>query len=102
MNKLSHEEAYSELAGVALDSVAVEVSVAVREHAVSCPECGPELAAMEEAVAQLAQAVPEVVINPGPGAGSRSRLLARARGEREARSVPAPGPPESCSHNRSS
>ncbi|HVD59292.1 MAG TPA: anti-sigma factor [Gemmatimonadaceae bacterium] len=94
MNKLSHEEAYSELAGVALDSVAVEVSVAVREHAASCPECGPELAAMEDAVAQLAQAVPEVAINPGHGAGIRSRLLARARGEREARSVPAPGPPD--------
>jgi anti-sigma-K factor RskA len=94
LNKLSHEEAYSELAGVALDSVAVEVSVAVREHAASCPECGPELAAMEDAVAQLAQAVPEVAINPGHGAGIRSRLLARARGEREARSVAAPGPPD--------
>ncbi len=94
MNTLSHEEAYSELAGVALDSVAVEVSVAVREHAASCPECGPELAAMEEAVAQLAQAVPEVAINPGHGAGIRSRLLARARGEREARSAAAPGPPD--------
>ena len=94
MNKLSHEEAYLELAGVALDSVAVEVSVAVREHAALCPECGPELAAMEEAVAQLAQAVPEAAINPGHGAGIRSRLLARARGEREARSVPAPGPPD--------
>lgn len=94
MNKLSHEEAYSELAGVALDSVSVEVSVAVREHASSCPECGPELAAMEDAVAQLAQAVPERVINPGHGAGIRQRLLVRARGEREARSVPAPGPPD--------
>lgn len=94
MNKLSHEEAYSELAGVALDSVSVEISVAVREHASSCPECGPELAAMEDAVAQLAQAVPERVINPGHGAGIRQRLLVRARGERETRSVPAPGPPD--------
>ncbi|HUQ19057.1 MAG TPA: anti-sigma factor [Gemmatimonadaceae bacterium] len=94
MNKLSHEEAYSELAGVALDSVSVEVNVAVREHASSCPECGPELAAMDDAVAQLAQAVPERVINPGHGAGIRQRLLVRARGEREARSVPAPGPPD--------
>jgi len=94
VNALSHEEAYSELAGVALDTVSVEMSVAVREHAAACPECGPELAAMEEAVAQLSQAVPERAINPGHGAGIRSRLLARARGEREARSAAAPGPPD--------
>jgi len=94
VNKLSHDEAYLELAGVALDSVSVELSTAVREHAGVCPECGPELAAMEEAVAQLAQVVPESVINPGHGAGIRSRLLMRARGEREARTAIAPGPPD--------
>jgi anti-sigma-K factor RskA len=94
VNKLSHDEAYSELAGVALDSVSAELGAAVREHAGVCPECGPELAAMEEAVAQLAQAVPEAAINVGHGAGIRSRLLMRARGEREARSAIAPGPPD--------
>lgn len=94
MNRLSHDEAYLELAGVALDAVSVELGTAVREHAGVCPECGPELAAMEEAVAQLAQVVPESVINPGHGAGIRSRLLMRARGEREARTAIAPGPPD--------
>jgi len=91
---LSHDEAYLELAGVALDSVPAELSAAVREHAALCPECGPELAAMEEAVAQLAQIVPESAMNKGHGAGIRSRLLMRARGEREARSAIAPGPPD--------
>lgn len=94
MNKLSHEEAYSELASVALDAVSVELSVAVREHAGACPECSPELAAMEETVAHLGQLVPQRAMNLGHGAGIRSRLVMRARGEREARSAAAPGPPD--------
>jgi hypothetical protein len=94
VNKLSHEEAYSELAAVALDAVSVELSVAVREHAAACPECGPELAAMEETVAHLGQLVPQRAMNLGHGAGIRSRLVMRARGERELRSAAAPGPPD--------
>jgi len=94
VNKLSHEEAYSELAAVALDAVSVELSVAVREHAGACPECGPELAAMEETVAHLGQLVPQRAMNRGHGAGIRSRLVMRARGERELRSAAAPGPPD--------
>jgi len=94
VNKLSHEEAYSELAAVALDAVSVELSVAVREHAGACPECGPELAAMEETVAHLGQLVPQRAMNLGHGAGIRSRLVMRARGERELRSAAAPGPPD--------
>ncbi len=94
MNKLSHDEAYSELAAVALDAVPVELSVAVREHAAVCPECGPELAAMEETVAHLGQLVPQRAMNLGHGAGIRSRLVMRARGERELRSATAPGPPD--------
>jgi anti-sigma-K factor RskA len=88
---LSHEEAYSELAAIALGAAPMEVSAAVREHAVACPECGPELAAMEETVAQLGQIVPAAAMNPGRAAGIRSRLVMRARGEREARSSSAPG-----------
>lgn len=94
MNKLSHDEAFSELAAVALDAVSVELSIAVREHAAVCPECGPELSAMEETVAQLGQLVPQRAMNLGHGAGIRSRLVMRARGEREARSAAAPGPPD--------
>jgi hypothetical protein len=94
VNKLSHDEAYSELAAVALDAVSVELSIAVREHAALCPECGPELTAMEETVAQLGQLVPQRAMNLGHGAGIRSRLVMRARSERETRSAAAPGPPD--------
>ena len=91
---MSHEEAFSELAAVALDSASVEVADSVRAHAGVCPECGPELAAMEETVAHLGELVPAVKMNPGRGAGIRSRLLMRARNERESRSAPVPGPPD--------
>lgn len=90
MTTLSHEEAYPELAVVALDAAPADVSRAVREHAAACPECGPELMAMEEVVAQLGQLVPAAAMNPGRSAGIRSRLLMRARTEREARSATAP------------
>jgi anti-sigma-K factor RskA len=85
VNNLSHDEAYSELTAVALDIVPAELGAAVREHAAGCPECGPELGAIEETVAELAQLVPQRAMNLGHGAGIRSRLVMRARGEREGR-----------------
>jgi hypothetical protein len=91
---MSHEEALSELPAVALDSAPAEVAEAVRAHASVCPECGPELAAMEQTVATLGELVPPARINPGRGAGIRSRLMVRARNERESRSAPVPGPPD--------
>jgi hypothetical protein len=91
---MSHEEAFSELASVALESAPVEVAEAVRVHASVCPECGPELAAMEETIASLGELVPPARINPGRGAGIRSRLMVRARNERESQSAPVPGPPD--------
>lgn len=94
MNSLTHEEAYVELAAVALDALPADLSAAVREHAAICPECGPELSAMEETVAQLGMLVPQRAMNLGHGAGIRSRLIMRARGERESRSAAAPGPPD--------
>jgi len=94
VKNLSHEEAFPELAAVALDATPPEFSAAVREHAAACPECGPALFAMEETVAQLGQLVPQQAMNPGHGAGIRSRLLMRARAEREAHSAAAPGPPD--------
>ena len=94
MIEMSHEELNSELAAVALDSVSPEVSEAVRAHAAVCPECGPELAAMEETVATLGQLVPSAQINRGRSAGIRSRLVMRARAERESQSAPSPGKPD--------
>ena len=91
---MSHQEAFSELAAVALDSAPAEVAEAVRVHASVCPECGPELAGMEATVAALGELVPTARMSPGRGAGIRSRLIMRARNERESRSAPVPGPPD--------
>jgi len=85
VTELSHEEANSELAAVALDAGQVEIADAVRAHASVCPECGPELAAMEASAALLGQMVPHSVMNPGRSAGVRSRLVMRAGSERNAR-----------------
>ena len=94
MSEYSHEEAYAELAAVALDAVSGEVRDAVRAHASACPECGPELAAMEQTVATLGYLVPAAHLNRGRSAGIRSRLVTRARAERESRSLPATGRPD--------
>jgi hypothetical protein len=91
---MTHEEAYSELASVALEVVPAEVSDRVREHAHTCAECGPELAAMEEAVAELGHLVTPHAMNAGRAAGIRSRLVTRARGERELHATSPPGPPD--------
>lgn len=91
---MSHEEAFPELSAVALDAVPPEVASAVRAHAAACPECGPELAAMEQTVAILGELAPSAQINRGRSAGIRSRLLVRGRTERESRSAPVPGPPD--------
>ncbi len=90
MIELSHEEAHSELAAVALDAGTVETGDAVRAHASVCPECGPELAAMQETAALLAELVPDQAMNGGRSAGIRSRLVMRARAQREAHSAPSP------------
>ena len=91
---MSHEEAFPELSTVALDAVSPEIASAVRAHAAACPECGSELAAMEQTVAILGELAPSAQINRGRSAGIRSRLLVRGRAERESRSAPVPGPPD--------
>ncbi len=94
MNEMSHEEAFSEIAAVALDAVSPSVGDAIREHAGVCPECGPELTVLEEAVAAMGQLAPSAALNPGRSAGIRSRLVTRARAERETKSGIAAGPPD--------
>ncbi len=91
---MGHEEAFSELAAVALDSVEAQVASAVRAHAAVCPVCAPELAAMEEAAAMLGELVPQSDVNRGRSAGIRSRLIMRGRAERESQAAPVPGPPD--------
>ena len=94
MNSITHEEAFSELAAVALDTASPEIANAVRMHAEACPECGPVLAEMEETVATIGELAPPAQMNRGRAAGIRSRLVMRARAERELRSAPVPGPPD--------
>lgn len=94
MTKMTHEEAFAELSAVALDTASAEVASAVRAHAAACPECGPELAAMEQTAALMGELVPQAQMNRGRAAGIRSRLLTRARSERESRLAAAPGPPD--------
>jgi len=94
VSRMTHEEAFSELSAVALDTASADVTNAVRAHAAACPECGPELAAMEQTIALLGQLVPSSQINRGRSAGIRSRLLMRARSERESIAAPVPGPPD--------
>lgn len=93
MTRITHEDAFAELANVALDTADPELAESVRTHARLCPECGPELAAMEQTVAALGSLVPSADMNRGRSAGIRSRLLMRARAERESRSAPVPGGP---------
>src|SRR5512144_1711708 len=94
MSVMTHDEAFAELESVALDTASAEVADAVRAHAATCPECGPELAALEQAVATLGTLVPAAEINRGRSAGIRSRIIMRARSERQSRSAPVPGPPD--------
>ena len=94
MTDLGHDEAYAELEAVALDTAASDVRDAVRAHASACPECGPELAAMEETVATLGHLIAPARMNRGRSAGIRSRLVMRARAERETWSPPMQGPPD--------
>ncbi|MEO5589431.1 MAG: anti-sigma factor [Gemmatimonadaceae bacterium] len=94
MSNISHEEAFSELAAVALDAVSPEVAREVRAHASVCPECGPELAAMDATAAELGVMVPDAQMSGGRGAGIRSRLVMRARAERELRTASGAGAPD--------
>ena len=94
MTDISHESADLELASVALGSAPREVDEAARAHAAACPECGPELAAMEETVAILGYLVSREEMSPGRSAGIRSRLIARARAERESKAPPVTGRPD--------
>lgn len=94
MTDISHEDADFQLAAVALGSAPSSTGEAVRDHAAACPECGPELAAMEETVAILGYLVPREEMSRGRSAGIRSRLIMRARAEREAKAPPVAGRPD--------
>jgi hypothetical protein len=81
MRDLTHEQAAELLPDAALDSLAADDQTAVLAHAAACPECGPALADLRDATAQLAFALPSLTDDPVRRARVRNRLLARARAD---------------------
>jgi len=82
---VSHEAASEVLAAAALDGLPSDEQEAVLAHAASCSICGPELAALEESLAQLGDAASPLPADAADRiARTRTRLLARV-GRRPAR-----------------
>lgn len=74
----SHDEVRATLGAAALDSLSDEEQRAVLLHAVTCAECGAELAELRATASSLAYAAPAASPDPERSAALRSRLLARA------------------------
>jgi hypothetical protein len=85
--EMSHDEASESLAAAALDALSADEQAAVLAHAASCPQCGPELDALRQALAALGNATPASAATPSPDVEQRLqrirvRLLARAKADR--------------------
>jgi len=78
---VSHTEAMELLPEAALDALSPDDQAGVVAHATGCPECGPALTALRDAVAQLAFAAPPVTVDAVRSARVRTRLMARARAD---------------------
>ena len=78
---VSHSEAAELLPEAALDALSPDDQAGVVAHATGCPECGPTLIALRDALAQLAFAAPPVTVDAVSRARVRTRLLARARAD---------------------
>jgi anti-sigma-K factor RskA len=88
--EMSHEEASESLAAAALDALPADEQAAVLAHASTCPECGPELDSLRQALATLGNATPVAPTPPPPDVELRlqrirGRLLARAQADRAPR-----------------
>jgi anti-sigma-K factor RskA len=81
MRDLTHEQASEMLAEAALDALPADEQAAVVAHAAACQECALALAALRDATAQLAYAVPSMADDAARRARVRTRLLARARAD---------------------
>jgi anti-sigma-K factor RskA len=79
---MTHDEAWSNLAAVALDALSAEEREAVLAHAAQCATCGPELSSLTETAAEVAYAAPPMPMEPERSARVRARLLARAAADR--------------------
>lgn len=84
---MSHDEASESLAAAALDALSADEQAAVLAHAANCPQCGPELDALRQALAALGNATPPPGAPASPDVEQRlkrirMRLLARAQADR--------------------
>lgn len=85
---MSHDEASESLAAAALDALTADEQSAVLAHAANCPQCGPELDALRQALAALGNSTPPPpVTTTSPDVEQRlkrirARLLARAQADR--------------------
>jgi hypothetical protein len=86
---VSHTEAMELLGEAALDALPPDDQAGVIAHATGCPECGPALIALRDAVAQMAFAAPPVAVDPVRRARVRTRLMARARADLSVAESPA-------------
>jgi Anti-sigma-K factor rskA/Putative zinc-finger len=78
---VSHSEAAELLPEAALDALSPDDQAGVVAHATGCPDCGPALIALRDALAQLAFAAPPVTVDAVSRARVRTRLMARARAD---------------------
>ena len=84
---MSHDEASESLAAAALDALPADEQAAVLAHAATCPQCGPELEALRQAMAELGNSTPPVRAPASADVEQRlkrirMRLLARAQADR--------------------
>jgi hypothetical protein len=84
---MSHDEASESLAAAALDALSADEQAAVLAHAATCPQCGPELDALRQAMAALGNSTLPPRAPSTPDVEQRlkrirMRLLARAQADR--------------------
>jgi anti-sigma-K factor RskA len=84
---MNHDEASESLAAAALDALSADEQAAVLAHAATCQQCGPELEALRQAMAELGNSTPPVRAPASADVEQRlkrirMRLLARAQADR--------------------
>jgi Anti-sigma-K factor rskA/Putative zinc-finger len=88
---VSHSEAMELLPEAALDALPPDDQAGVVAHATGCPECGPALIALRDAIAAMAFAAPPVTVDDVRRARVRTRLMARARADLSVADAPEGG-----------
>ncbi len=81
-SRLSHEQAFEQLPGAALELLDPAEQAGVTEHARNCSECGPLLKDYRRVAGDLAQLIPGQRLDSARSSRIRARLLARVRKDR--------------------